>query len=154
MTADAARAIENLIFRYAELVDAGDFEGVGDLLAHATVGGLDDEGGLRGRAAIARLFHTTTLRHHDGTPGTKHVTTNVIIEVDAAAGTAGARSYFTVFQALPGFDLQPIVAGRYRDRFVLDPDGWRFDERRFGVDLVGDVSRHLSGGTLGDGRPS
>ncbi|WP_202876471.1 hypothetical protein [Kribbella sp. VKM Ac-2566] len=30
------REIENLIVRYAELVDDGDFAGVGELLAHTT----------------------------------------------------------------------------------------------------------------------
>ena len=154
MSADAARQIENLLYRYAELVDAGDFDGMADLLAQATVGGFDDPGGVRGRDGIARLFHTTTVRHEDGTPRTKHVTTNVIVEVDEGGETATARAYFTVFQALPGMPLQPIVAGRYRDRFALGPVGWAFTERRFAVDLVGDVSRHLSAGALEGGRPS
>jgi len=154
VTVDHVRAVEALIFRYAELVDAGDFEGVADLLADATVGGLEDPGGVHGREAVARLFHTTTIRHDDGTPRTKHVTTNVVVDVDEAAGTASARAYFTVLQALPGMALQPIVAGRYRDTFALGPGGWRFTERRFGVDLVGDVSRHLAAQALGGGRPS
>jgi 3-phenylpropionate/cinnamic acid dioxygenase small subunit len=154
VTADPTRQIENLIFRYAELIDAGDFDGMADLLAQATLGSLDDDGGLQGRDAIARLFHATTLRHEDGTPRTKHVTTNVIVEVGEDATTATARSYFTVFQALPGLALQPIVAGRYRDRFGLGPGGWAFTERRFGVDLIGDVSRHLSDGGLGGAHPS
>jgi len=148
---DSGCAIHNLIARYAELVDAGDFEGVADLLADATLGALGTEGGVRGRDAIARLFHTTTMRHADGTPRTKHVTTNVILDVDEVAGTATARSYFTVLQELPGLPLQPIVAGRYHDRFERAPGGWRFAERRFGVDLVGDVSRHLADGALGSG---
>ncbi len=81
--------------------------------------------------------------YHDGTPRTKHVTTNVAIEVDEEAGTAVSRAYFTVLQALPGLALQPIVSGRYRDRFERSDGQWRFTERRVRVDLVGDVSRHL-----------
>jgi len=152
--ADSGREVENLLARYAELVDAGDFEGVANLLGDATLGALGVEDGVRGRDAIARLFHATTLRHEDGTPRTKHVTTNVILDVDEAAGTATARSYFTVLQELPGLPLQPIVAGRYHDRFERAPGGWRFVERRFGVDLVGDVSRHLAPGVFGREGPT
>ena len=146
---DGAREIGNLIARYAELLDGGDFEGVADLLADAVVGAVGDAAGLRGRDEVAGLFQATTLRHEDGTPRTKHVTTNLIIDLDDEAGTAAARSYFTVLQAVPGrFPLQPVVAGRYHDRFERRAGTWRFAERRFAVDLVGDVSWHLAGDTL------
>jgi 3-phenylpropionate/cinnamic acid dioxygenase small subunit len=81
--------------------------------------------------------------YDDGTPRTRHVTTNVAIEADEEAGTAVSRAYSTVLQALPGLALQPIVSGRYRDRFERCDGQWRFAERRVLVDLVGDVSRHL-----------
>jgi hypothetical protein len=42
---------------------------------------------------------------------------NLIIDVDENEGTATSRSYFTVFQSLPGFPLQAIASGRYHDRF-------------------------------------
>jgi 3-phenylpropionate/cinnamic acid dioxygenase small subunit len=145
---DSARAIENLVFRYAELIDAGDFEGVASLMAGAVLGAVGQDGGVAGPEEVAKLFHATTLRHEDGTPRTKHVTTNLIVDVDEAAGTAAARSYFTVFQAVAGLPLQPIVAGRYHDRFVCHGGAWEFSERRFAVDLVGDVSRHLAGDAL------
>ena len=135
------RAIENLIASYAELVDGGDFAGVGTLLADATfIGG---GGPVTGRDAIEKMFHDTLIVYEDGTPRTKHVTTNVAIEVDEAAGTAVSRAYFTALQALPDLPLQPIAAGRYHDRFEHQDGRWRFVERRVHVDLVGDVSRHL-----------
>ena len=81
--------------------------------------------------------------YDDGTPRTKHVTTNLAIDVDEEAGTAVSRSYFTVLQALPDMALQPIVSGRYYDRFERHEGQWRFVERRVQTDLVGDVSRHL-----------
>ena len=40
------------------------------------------------------------------------MTTNIIIEVDEEAGAERLRSYYTVFQAAPGFPLQPIACGR------------------------------------------
>ena len=141
--ADAERAIEELIYDYAGLVDDGDLPGVASLLAEATIGVDGTEAGLSGEHRILALLRSTIRIHDDGTPGTKHVTTNVRIAVDESAGTATARSYFTVFQAVAGLPLQPVVAGRYRDRFERRHDRWVFVERRFATDLVGDVSRHL-----------
>ena len=57
--------------------------------------------------------------------------------------TATAQSYFSVFQATVGLDLQPIVAGRYEDTFARTAGGWRFDRRVMHLRLVGDVSHHL-----------
>jgi len=140
---DAATALGNLIARYAELIDEGDFDGVADLLGEAAVGQGDSPSLLTGRDALAALFTSTTRRYPDGTPRTKHVTTNLILDIDEEAGTAAARSYWTVFQAVDGLPLQPILAGRYHDRFERDGQAWHFSERRYLIDLVGDVSRHM-----------
>ena len=147
---DAATRIQNLVHRYAELIDLGDFAALGELLGRAEVGSGDHPGSLTGPDAVTAMFTSTTRRYEDGTPRTKHVTTNCIVEVDEDAGTGTCRSYFTVFQAVPALPLQAIVAGRYHDRFVREDGSWRFAERRFFIDLVGDVSRHLFSG-LPDG---
>jgi len=141
--ADTATALANLIARYAELIDEGDFDGVADLLSAAAVGQADSPSLLTGRDALAALFTSTTRRYPDGTPRTRHVTTNLILEIDEEAGTAAARSYWTVLQAVEGLPLQPILAGRYHDRFERDGTAWRFSERRYLIDLVGDTSRHM-----------
>ena len=140
----SARAIENLIARYAELIDAGDFTGLGAMFDDASFGG--EEGAVHGGEAVERVFRSMVRVYDDGTPRTKHVTTNVQIALDLDGVTATAHSYVTVFQALPDLPLQPIVAGRCRDRFVVLHGVWRFVERRFTTDLVGDVSHHLRGG--------
>jgi SnoaL-like domain len=141
---DSSTELSNLIARYAELIDAGDLEGVSELLADAAVGAGDSPSLLAGKEAIRSLYESTTRIHPDGTPGTKHVTTNLILDVDDDHGTASARSYWTVLQAVPGLPLQPILAGRYHDRFERVPGApWRFVERRYLVDLVGDVSHHM-----------
>ena len=77
-------------------------------------------------------------------PATKHLTTNLIIDVADDGRTATARSYFTVIQGRPDFPLQPIIAGRYHDRFECVEGRWRFCERLEYLDLVGDLSRHLT----------
>jgi ketosteroid isomerase-like protein len=144
--ADAERSIENLIFSYAGFVDDGDLEAVASLFADATIGVDGMEAGLKGRDKILGLLQATIRIHDDGTPRTKHVTTNVMIEVDEKGDTATARSYFTVLQATEDLGLQTIVAGRYRDRFARRAGTWSFVERRFTTDLIGDISRHLLAG--------
>nr|WP_316525176.1 nuclear transport factor 2 family protein [Kitasatospora sp. K002] len=136
------RQIENLIARYAELVDDGDFVGLGALLADATFVGSGAP--VSGGEAIEAMFRGLLIVYADGTPRTQHVTGNVAVEVDENAGTAAARSYVTVFQSLPDFPLQAIAAGRYRDGFARGEDGrWRFVERQARITMFGDVSRHL-----------
>ena len=135
------RAIERLISTYAELVDDGDFAAVGRLLADATFTG--GAGEVRGGDAIEKMLRDNVIVYDDGTPRTRHVTTNLAIELDEEAGTALSRAYFTALQALPDLPLQPIVSGRYYDRFERRDGQWRFVERRVRTDLVGDVSHHL-----------
>jgi len=135
-------AVTDLIHLYAERLDLGDLEGVANLLAHATLRSNHREDGLRGRDAVLALYRST-VQLHDGTPSTKHVTTNVIVEIDDDGAHASARSYFTVLQARPDLPLQPIIAGRYHDRFAKAASGWQFTDRLILVDLVGDLRRHL-----------
>jgi hypothetical protein len=49
-----------------------------------------------------------------------------------------------VFQQTPTLPLQPIVTGRYRDRFSRVGGAWRFARRHIVVDHVGDVREHLA----------
>ncbi len=103
------RAIEGLIATYAELVDDGDFAAVARLLAGATL--VAGAGSVTDPDAIEKLLRGNVIVHGDGTPRTKHVTTNLAIEIDEDAGAAASRSYFTALQALPDLALQPIVRG-------------------------------------------
>ncbi len=139
---DDRAAIERLIFDYADRLDAGDLDAVAALFAGAAYGA---EGGERheGAVAVSAVLRRLVRLHDDGTPRTKHVTTNLVIDIDAGAGTATARSYFTVLQATARLPLQPIAAGRYRDRFTRDGERWRFVERMIALDLAGDLSDHL-----------
>lgn len=139
-------AIRNLLGRYGELIDAGDFDGLGDLFAGAVLRDPAGNETARGRDAVVALYTSTTRRHADGTPRTRHLTANAIVEVDTAAGTATARSAYVVFQATDAVPLQPVVSGRYRDRFAVDPatGTWSFTERTITVDLLGDLSDHLT----------
>ena len=138
----AATPITNLMFRYAECMDLGDFAGAAALFRRARIriGAdtfVDHEG-------ILAIWESGVIRYPDGTLRTKHVTTNVLVEIDADGRTAAARSYYTVLQQLDDFPLQPIIAGRYHDRFAQFDGEWAFTERDYTlIDLVGDLSRHL-----------
>ena len=136
---DDRAAITALIYGYAERIDAGDLAGVAALFADATY--RSDRGGLyRGADAVRAVLERVVVLY-EGVPRTKHVTTNLVVELAGDAATA--RSYFTVFQAAPGGPLQAIVAGRYHDRFERAGGGWRFADRLIFMDLIGDLSRHL-----------
>lgn len=141
---NARNDIENLLYLYAERVDAGDFEGVADLFAAGDIIGPDGEVAASGRAAVLALYRNSTRLYPDnGTPHTKHVTSNVILEVGECNSVATARSYFTVYQQTEAFPLQPIIAGRYHDSFAKVEGQWCFKQRRMFPEMFGDLSRHL-----------
>ena len=135
--------IRNLLGTYCRYIDAGDFDAVGRLFTDATLCLEDGTVIASGAEEVARLYATTTLRHGDGTPLTQHVVANTVLE-PLTYDSVQASSNFVVFQATDSLPLQPIAAGNYLDTFVKDEDGWRFAERRFGLNKLGDLSQHLS----------
>lgn len=139
---DKAEAAE-LLARYAEFIDAGDFEGLAELLADAEL--LDESGNrvAKGKAEMLALYSAMTLRHADGTPLTAHVITNVIVE-SAGPDELQMRSRFTVFQATDSLPLQPVVIGRYVDTLRQIDGSLRFTSRVMMPQAWGDVTQHLS----------
>jgi 3-phenylpropionate/cinnamic acid dioxygenase small subunit len=137
--------IANLLYSYAEFIDSGDFAGAADLFRHARLRVATGPDGTVDADTMLSLWRGMVIVYPDGTPRTKHVVTNPIIEVDDAAGTATCRSYYTVLQQTDDFPLQVIVTGRYDDRFERVDDRWRFTYRDYSlIDALGDVSHHLS----------
>jgi 3-phenylpropionate/cinnamic acid dioxygenase small subunit len=147
---DSAREIENLLYTYADRIDRGDFDGVAELFTHGRIHGVEGGGPetvFEGRDEVRALYGRTTRIHEDtGTPRTKHLTTNAIIEVDEVdedGGTATSQSSFLVTQATPELPLQVIITGRYRDTFHRIDGRWWFDSRTMYVDQTGDLGQHL-----------
>lgn len=139
----AEREIENLIYRYAELIDAGDLSAVAELFAAASIKAPDGSE-RRGYEEVLDMYRSSTrIYSQTGTPCTQHVTTNVEIEVHESGQRASSRACFTVFQALPDFPLQAIIAGRYRDSFEHRHGRWIFTCREMQPTLLGDLSHHL-----------
>ena len=134
-------AVLNLLYTYAERIDAGDFAGAAALFRHARVHSAHGE---LGELEIRQLWKGLVIRYDDGTPRTKHVITNPIVEVDEAAGTATARSYYTVVQLFPEGRLEPVACGRYHDAFERVDGQWRFSARDYSLlDLPGNLTHHL-----------
>jgi 3-phenylpropionate/cinnamic acid dioxygenase small subunit len=144
MDKSPSEAIASLIYTYAERIDAGDFAGVAEVFAQAT---LTFEGfgeAISGPANIQSLYERTTRRYEDGTPRTKHVMTNVMVDVGEDGTSASSRSYFTVLQAVPGsLTLQPVIAGRYRNTYTVSGGEWRFASVHIIIDLMGDLVHHM-----------
>jgi 3-phenylpropionate/cinnamic acid dioxygenase small subunit len=135
-------AIANLVYRYAEYIDAGDLEGAAALFAHARVY-MGPELGELEAAQVLELWRGSIIIYEDGTPRSKHIITNPIIEVDEEAGTGNCRTYYTVMQQAAGGPLEAVICGRYHDRFERVDGAWRFSYRDYSLhDLPGDLSRH------------
>ena len=141
---DDCRCIENLIYLYAERIDMGDLEGVAELFREAEIISTAHNVCRTGYEEVLQMYQLSCrLYEATGTPLTKHLTTNVIIELDENGRQATARSYYTVIQATDALPLQPIISGRYRDSFQKTEGQWHFARREMVVDLIGDCSAHL-----------
>jgi 3-phenylpropionate/cinnamic acid dioxygenase small subunit len=145
---ESYHAITTLLFQYAECIDAADFDGIGRLFADAKITNEGYDAEIVGAGAVANLYRSTNRVHDDGTLRTRHLTSNVIVDIDEAAGTAQTRSAFVVFQATAGVPLQPIVSGRYRDDFATRDGVWSFTHRHIVLDHVGNVGEHLHPGLV------
>lgn len=143
---ESATAITNLIYTYAQLLDAGDLDGVARLFEHGRICGVENgppETVFTGTRGVRAMYEMSTRLYEDGTPKTKHNTTNVQLDIDDAHGTARSTSYYCVTQATPDLPLQVIVTGHYQDTFHRLDGVWWFDSRTMFIDQTGDLSHHL-----------
>src|ERR1700761_695818 len=139
-------AIEKLLHLYPNYADRGDIDAIGALFAHAEIHAPGFEQPFHAHGdpkAFADVYRQwVRIYPETGTPRTRHMMGNIVIAFEAP-DRARAQSYVMVFQSAPGFTLQPIVGGTYRDRFAKIGGQWRFVERREDMELVGDLSHHL-----------
>lgn len=137
-------AVHKLMAEYCFRIDGGDLTGFAQLFEHGSWTVLGDpNGGDTGSSEVMETLKNIIL--YDGKPNTKHVMSNVVIDVDSGGQTATAQSYITVNQAVPpDFPLQPIFIGRYDDRFEKIDGDWCFRARDISPDLPGDLSHHRS----------
>jgi hypothetical protein len=149
----AARfAIEDVMLRYAEGIDVGDIETVGEVFAEGELV-MPDGSSLVGQTQVFEHFsnliifydedgHMVPYRRLACTPRTRHVTSNIIYDFNEAVNHAGVRSYITCYQTVEGRN-EIIFGGRYVDVFALAQKGWHLVRREILGDNVGDTSAHL-----------
>lgn len=141
MIANPAIAIPNLLYRYAEAFDDGDFEGAARLFDRGYL--MTQDSRIEGVPAILAMWQSW-VHVYDGSPRTRHITTNPIIELAADGQSATCRSQWTVLQQTEGYALQIVGSGRYVDRFALTDGEWHFTERNYAkIDFLGDTSAHM-----------
>lgn len=151
--AEARHQIEKQIYAYTYALDGGDLEALGALFDHAVMRVEGTDAAYAGAEAVKQTNIDFNLFYDaDGNPGpyrpnttprTRHVTTNLIIDVAEDGSSATARSSVVVFQFAPGAPLRPILVAGYRDRFEPIEGRWRFTERVHLLAHIEDVSLHL-----------
>ena len=138
----AREGIERLLYAYSDTIDRGQLEATAALFGTDGLYGLVGAGAAKGAQQVLHTFRSN-VQLYDGVPRTRHVVTNVVIDVDADGMSGTARSYVQVLHQAPGCALAPVVAGTYHDRVHLVEGEWQFAERRMIIELVGDMSTHL-----------
>lgn len=140
MTAHAE--IMKLLNRYCRAIDTAKFDAFLDLYEKAT---WTTPGApiFKGREEIKKQIIERIILYEDGTPRTKHVMTNVDLDINEADGTAQGQRYITIFQATEKLPIQAIFSAHYFDAFVKDDGDWRFQSTRMEYALMGDMSHHI-----------
>jgi len=97
---------------------------------------------VRGAEAVRALV-TRGLHWYDGTPRTRHITTNLRCRARPDGDRAMATSSVSCTRRsrLP---LQVILVAHYDDEFERVGGAWRFARRVLTYDLLGDLSRHFT----------
>jgi SnoaL-like domain len=132
--------ISSLLYRYAELLNTGEFELVGELFSQGQVRVEGNPNVYVGAAEVAEMYRSTV----GGSNGVDSLLFTSNLQVSVEGSKATAKSYFMAYHQRPGAIL-PVVGGRYRDRLVRREGQWAFAERVMTIDLVGDLGSHLHG---------
>ncbi|MBT2586475.1 nuclear transport factor 2 family protein [Arthrobacter sp. ISL-95] len=136
---DAESAITRLIYTYCHRLDGADLAGAAALFEKARWQ-LSPEVVCQG--AEEHLAALQVIRVYGDRLGTRHVVSNLLIDVAEDGETAKSVSYVDSIQVTKDFPLQLIFQGRYLDSFVFEDGAWRFQERVVDADGVGDMSAH------------
>ena len=132
--------ISNLLARYAELLNLGRIEEVGELFRYGKITSAGNPTTYTGTDEVVAMYRDSVY-FGEKVPDTLIFTTNLQIEVDGDGATS--RAYFlVVHQAASG--VEPVLAGRYHDEFVKRDGRWWVQHRHMLPDLVGDLSSHLN----------
>ena len=128
--------ITALVNSYGSLLDQGDIDGVVGLFEHSTWRSDPQGSVLRGSSEVRPVYEQ--LLAALGSMRTKHLLTNLTVEVDEEGTTASSHCYWTVLQNTePGVTVDVTLSGQYTDRFEKVEGTWRFTDRLITTDLFG-----------------
>jgi hypothetical protein len=141
--AEVHEEIRNRLARYAELMDTGDFAGLGRLFGDARLCHPDGTVFAQG-SAQAEEYWRGLVRLYDGTPRTRHLSGNIIIETSERGRRATARPSIDVFQAVHACHCSrssPVPTSTSSP--TATTGGCAGKSGGYRSDLVGHLSRHL-----------
>ena len=136
--------ITHLIYTYALYIDQGKLGKAAELFTHATIkipGPIEPAD----HKAFLQLLQKVVIIYPDGTPKTRHLINNPMIEINEELGRATATSTFTVLQQTDDMPLQIIATGYYNDRFERHDGSWRFSHRESTLPhIYGNIHQHIN----------
>jgi SnoaL-like domain len=132
------RACERIVYAYSRALDLGDMSAAADFFAEngSLARPMAPGVAIQGREAIRAALMTRPK-----TLLTKHLATNVMIDVVSASEARGL-SYLTMISTTPpaGVDAPytsagPLYFGEFADRFVRENGEWKILERRGSIQM-------------------
>lgn len=129
----AKQAITEVLHRYCRGLDRMD-RAMAESVWHP--GGTADYGAMYEGTGTGFLDWVWPV--HEGFARHSHMVSNVLVDVDLAAGTAVSESYVSVWLRYPprdGVVLDSFGRGRYADRWSLRDGRWAIDHRVYVDDL-------------------
>jgi len=132
------RACERLVYAYSRALDLGDMSAAADFFAEngSMARPMAPDVVVQGRETIR-----ASLLTRPKTLLTKHLATNVVIDVESRDSASGL-SYLTMISTTPAGDAKPpfvsggpLYFGEFKDRYVRENGVWKFLERRGSIQL-------------------
>lgn len=132
------RACERIVYEYSRALDLGDLSAAADFFAEngSMSRPMAPEQVIQGRETL----RASLLTRPKGLL-TKHLATNVMIDVESRDSARGI-SYLTMIATTPPADGKPpfvssgpLYFGEFKDRFVRENGIWKFLERRGSIQM-------------------
>lgn len=132
------RACERIVYEYSRALDLGDLSAAADFFAEngSMSRPMAPQQVIQGRETL----RASLLTRPQGLL-TKHLATNVMIDVESRDSARGI-SYLTMIATTPPADGKPpfvssgpVYFGEFRDRFVRENGIWKFLERRGSIQM-------------------